>query len=216
MADEKQLRIVRSALDSLGESLEREYARSSILTEADVHVAVVEHLKRELRYRDEAWIVGANHEINARRPDVACYYAPLDYDGFRSDYLESEKSLVAAVEIKWANSLQNDLIKLSELQGEHNDQILAWMVYGNHFDSGIHLKNAEGCKQSELKIQQWANENNERRGFTIVRSGAIAGHGGHSDRLRAMRDHWWVNDKTAISNRDARNAPGSGGALGGG
>ena len=204
MADTQTILRARTALDALGASIQREYSRCAILTEADVQAVVVEHLKKELRDHDETWIVGANHPLGVSRPDILCYYAPLTYDGFESDYLEDDRALVAIIEIKWAWPLEDDLAKLRRLQCEHGSDILAWMVYADHFDPSIHRVNAAQHETRAAAILQWEEEMDDLRGHTIVRCGDIVGHGANSERIRAIRERWWTNDRTAEASRSQR------------
>jgi hypothetical protein len=213
MADAHLLQRARSALDSLGASLQREYSQCAILTEADAQIAVVEHLKKELRDHDEGWIVGANHPLGSSRPDVVCYYAPLTYDGFVSDYLDGDRALVAIIEVKWFFPLKDDLAKLTRLQRESSGQALAWMVYGGHFDPSIHRAYAAEDERRGAAIRAWAEKGSGLRGHTIVRCGGIAGHGGSGERVRAIRERWWINDRAAHAGRLPRVQPGCAGEL---
>ncbi len=200
MTKTQQIARVRHVLKTLRHSIEGEYLRCAIRSEADVQAVVVQHLKEGLRQHDDHWIIGANFSLEEYRPDVLCYYTPLRYDDFVRDYLLGDAALVAAIEIKWASLLKDDLRKLSLIQKQHRKGILAWMVYGDHFAPSIHKAYAAEGRQREAAIRRWARERPTVRGQTIVCCGNILARGGrarYAERLRGMRDHWWINDREA-------------------
>jgi hypothetical protein len=205
MANAQRIGRVQKALNGLRLAVEEEYLRCAIHSEADVQAVVIQHLKQELRQDDDHWIIGANHGIDEYRPDVLCYYAPLRYGAFVNDFLGDDVSLIAAIEIKWASSLKEDLDKLQHLQKEHRKyhrkDILAWMVYGGHFDPYIHKANAAEDERREEAIKHWANKFGFR-GQTVIRCGeelTRGASGKHAERLRAMSNRWWHNDREARS-----------------
>lgn len=180
---------VRRALESLSKSLESEYACGSILSEADVQVVVVEHLKKCLRQHDDRWVIGTNHMLGRYRPDVLCYYT----DGYYENVLKGGGAgLVAVVEIKWASTLKKDLRKLVKV-GRKFD-ILTWMVYVDHFDPDIHRRYAQRQIEREKDIFIWANRLKGMAGHTIVKCGGISGPKHHVDRINALRKFFWIND----------------------
>ncbi len=177
--------------------------RAAIRSEADLQAVVVAHLKDQLRRYDDHWIIGANFRLGEYCPDVLCYYAPLGYSEFVREYLNENKTLVAAIEIKWASKLKDDLAKLSEIQRQHRNEILAWMVYGGHFSPSIHRAYANEDRQREISIREWVADHAKVWGTTIIRCGKIEAAGINArftERVRAMKNHWWIND------RDARKA----------
>ena len=183
----------RKALNSLEQYLEDEYSSCAIHNEADAHVAVVEHLKRELRAKDGRWIIGANHRSGSTIPDVLCYYTPWDGEEFRKCFLEAQECLVAVIEIKWAKPLSNDLAKMRTFQRGHQS-VLAWMVYGGHFSAAINKKYAAEDIVRQERITSWVNEFSDLRGQTVVQCGELESKHKRCDRIRAMRKHWWIND----------------------
>lgn len=181
---------VRNALKSLSKILESEYARGSILSEADVQVVVVQHLKKQLRHYDDRWIIGTNHRLGHYRPDVLCYHT----DGNIENVLRGGGAgLIAVIEIKWASTLGKDLQKLSKV-GRQFD-ILTWMVYGDHFASNIHRGYARLQAEREKKILKWANHFRSKAGHTIVKCGGIANPRRYANRMSALRRLFWINDR---------------------
>lgn len=203
MATRQQIACVRSALNDLDETLVSEYQRCALLSEGDVQATVVQHLKAALRRQDDRWMVCSTHTLGDCRPDVLCFYAPNTYQGFIEDYLHGTASLAAVIEIKWASSANDDLKKLSELQQRYRRQqkdILAWMIWGDHFAPAIHKANAARHLKIETAVSNWAARNRTLRGHTILNCGEIIAKSRlsrYAERLRALQTHWWINDREA-------------------
>lgn len=187
--------VLRRALASLSPALEMAFARGEIHTESDLNYVVVGHLKEALRRSPglPTWVIGTNHPLDEVRPDVCCYFVNCPYQEFMTD---KERWLVGVVEIKFASSLKYDLEKLSRYQKKRRD-LIAWMVYGDHFSVDIH---ARYCREGLLRmkrIDEWVRSRPSRRGKSILRCGDL-----HKNRrLRAYRDlivafnaNYWIRD----------------------
>jgi hypothetical protein len=210
MTRKQQIASLRHALKKLILSIEKEYIRCSILTEADLQAVVIQHLKEQLRRRDSNWIIGACFSLDPYRPDVACYYAPTTYDAFVNQFILNGDCLVGVVEIKWAAPYGHDLKKMSLIQKQYDHEILAWMVFGGHSDPSIHRVNAGKEEKLQQEIDEWVQKIPATRGRTFIRCGRIierASKTKHADKLRAIRDHWWVNDRAAKTARKSATQP---------
>ena len=179
---------VRAALKSLEKAIDAEYAIGQLREEAEIEAVIRSHLQQR-RPGLQKW----------RLDVVVCRVAlPSEIDSY------NPSRVVAVIEIKYNSDVESDLKKLNKLL-EHfrnnNDGhgILAWMVYGVIFRPEVHK--AKCCKEIEkraLPIEEWAAEDEEHRGHTILR----LGHGRRTDKyfqrqIRiAFNEKWWRDKKS--------------------
>jgi hypothetical protein len=190
--------ILRDALDSMLPALELAYAQGGIRTESDLNYAVVHYLKETLPSPtpQSRWVIGANHSLYGVRPDVACYYVACPFVDFIA---LPEQSLVGVVEIKFASDINDDLGKLRRLQQKQD--VLAWMVYGDHFCKDIHATYYEHQLRRERKICKWS-ASRSNRGFTILKCGELHKHPhlcDHCEVILAYNSRWWIRDNEEVN-----------------
>ncbi len=160
-------------LERLDEHLDKEFLIGQIFLEADVVSSTVQYLRNCLTNNYEFWCIGTQHPIVKKVPDIVCYYSetPTIPDDFHRNRLEY---VVCIIEVKFANQ-GDDLTKLTDMQsylsGSSDEMVLAWRIFGDHFNSQIHQKNSEQHKQLEAEMQKWRDNNPQRRGFTVMKCG---------------------------------------------
>src|SRR5262249_13206815 len=113
------------------------------------------------------WVIGANHSLFGVRPDVVCYFVGCPFVEFIED---PESCLVGVLEIKFASDIRDDLDKLTRVQEQQD--VLAWMVYGDHFCRDIHASNFRAHLRREKKIRDWAAAR-PNRGYSILKCGKL-------------------------------------------
>ena len=198
MASNKLISIAKNNLDDLINLLKFDYVRGYLFTEADIQFSVIRHLYNSLSKKDDRWFVGAEHVLKIKstdkkwKPDISCFYLPQKLSKFIED---QERYLVAVIEIKyWKNPL-SDLKKLTSIQ--RSKDCLVWSIFANHFDSTIHQKYAEQSNDYQSEVEKWIQRSPEKRGATIIKCDRIPKSkrfSKYSDRVEALREHFWIND----------------------
>ena len=184
---------LRLALEKMLPSIELAFAQGRIRTESDLNYAIVSYLQNELSppTTRSGWIVGANHLLFGVRPDVACYLVDRPFVEFLKN---PQKCVVGVMEIKFASNIKDDLDKLTRIQRKRD--VLAWMVYGDHFCEDIHRNYCRAHLRREKKIHDWSMSH-KYRGHSILKCGQLHekdGLGGHEDVILAFNSHWWIRD----------------------
>jgi hypothetical protein len=211
---------VAGHLAELGPYLDKKYLSCEVLTEADIQFLTVSFLKRLLLKEDGFWYIGAENYVgkNRQRPDTVCYY----YKGSRSsrdivapkeffDHETRNEMIVCIIEIKFATR-KNDLKKLElpqdKLSNNGKREILVWHIFGDHFNSNIHKKNArvlcdieDETIELENALNKWKNESKfsspKLRGFTLLKFG-LHGPGPVEiedfNQREFMNRHFWILD----------------------
>ncbi len=101
---------------------------------------------------------------------------------------------MAVAEIKLASGIGDDLRKLSRVQAKRD--ILAWMVYADHFCEDIHAKYCRDQVLREKKIRSWSAARSGR-GCSILKCGKLHEHPHlreHRDVVLAYNSRWWIRD----------------------
>ncbi|MEZ4495160.1 MAG: hypothetical protein R3C29_17830 [Dehalococcoidia bacterium] len=183
--------IVRKAMAGVEDVLLRAYADGHLFLEADSQAIIYSHLRRQLS--DRGWIIRRETPFHDGKPDLAVFHVS-DPESF-PDFLEEPREfLVAAIEIKHASGLRDDLEKLRRYQARGRDHgVLSWIVYSDHFSSDIHRRNFINQEQRAHDILKWVAERKTHRGSSIVRLDPEAPRRG-GDRAvvtRAFADRWW-------------------------
>lgn len=170
-----ETKVLTKVLSGLGEALDATYSQGHLSVEADVQCVAASYLKKGLAREAGLWIIGCEHNLcdNVYKPDITCYRLPSA--GSVGDYVKSRDEFArAVVEIKYASDLKDDLEKLEKLQKNLGRvaHCVAWMVYGDHFDEGIHAGNYRRQLEREAEIREWEARLAELRGATILRLGS--------------------------------------------
>lgn len=185
---------LEGALYDLRNALEYAWAHGQILTESDLHLATAMHLRNALG-QSSGWLVGLEHPLYDRRPDITCYRLPSTF----SEFLKASTIHIRAIiEIKLASDLGDDLDKLEQFQKRVSDETghcpIAWMVYADHFDTSIHAVNYGVQMDRKRAISSWSNRPSQR-GASVIELGSLQNKYAHcEDVLLAFRDHWWHHD----------------------
>jgi hypothetical protein len=122
---------------------------------------------------------------------VVCYFVDRPF----VEFIEGpETCLVGVVEIKFASDIHDDLGKLTRVQKEQD--ILAWMVYGDHFCQDVHASNFRAQQSREKKICEWVRARPDR-GASILKCGKLHESPrlrSHKDVILAYNSNWWIRD----------------------
>lgn len=179
------------ALQSMLPALERSFAEGHIFTESDLNYVIVRYLHETLPKptRRCRWVIGSNHWVFGIRPDVACYCFDCPFVEYLTD---RESCLIGVIEIKFGAPLSKDLRRLTSVQRKQD--VLAWMVYGDHFRPDVHARYYRGQLQREKKIRKWA-ASRHGRGASILKCGvlpSIRRTPDHDDVVEAYNSYYWI------------------------
>ncbi|MCB9832111.1 MAG: hypothetical protein H6807_06505 [Planctomycetes bacterium] len=185
----REIELLADVLDGIEPLLLDAYVHGDLYVEADSQALVYGHLRGELPRAD--WIVRCEVPLGSARIDVAVFRRPAP-EHLESFFCDPRSALAAAVEIKHASVIHQDLEKLRRYQ-QGRDDVLSWMVYSDHFIEAIYPDIFREQEERAKSIKDWVEEAPALRGASVVRLGDADVEPSSRERrvLDAFRNGWW-------------------------
>jgi hypothetical protein len=190
---------LKHALTGLENYLDQKYLSGQVHAAGDVISLTADYLRQLLKPVPGWWCIGTQHQIFEGTPDIVCYYAQ---PGFSPERFNAEKEafVFGLIDVEFGNWGQG-LKKLAALQQawrqRYKKPVLAWMVYGDHFNQKIHRDNCNEQLQREKEIRDWFERDELHRGMTVLKFGLHRiGEGRDTHEIReAFNQTKWMLDK---------------------